>query len=67
VEDGVSGFLVPERDEEALARRIIHLLDCHERWPKMGRRGREKVEADHNSATLNRGLEDIYRRVREEL
>ena len=63
VEEGVSGFLVPERDEEALARRIIHLLDHPQRWPEMGRRGRMKVEAEHDSDALNDRLEATYLRL----
>jgi len=63
VEDGVSGFLAPERDEETLARRIIDLVDHPERWPEMGRRGRMKVEAEYDSDALNDRLEATYLRL----
>jgi len=63
VEDGVSGFLTPERDEEALARRIVDLVDHPERWAEMGRRGRMKVEAEHDSDALNDRLEATYLRL----
>ena len=63
VEEGVSGFLAPERDEETLARRIIDLVDHPERWPEMGRQGRRKVEAEHDSDVLNDRLEATYLRL----
>jgi colanic acid/amylovoran biosynthesis glycosyltransferase len=63
VEEGVSGFLVPERDEETLARRIIDLADHPQRWPEMGRRGRMKVEAEYDSDALNDRLEATYLRL----
>ncbi|MHC4849182.1 MAG: glycosyltransferase [Planctomycetota bacterium] len=60
VEDGVSGYLVPERDPEALAAAIQRLLDHPENWDEMGKRGagivREKFEL---SARIDR-LEEIY-------
>lgn len=48
VEDGVAGFLVPERDPEMLADRIAYLADHPERWGEMGHRGRIKVEQEYN-------------------
>ena len=43
VEDGVSGFLVPERDAGALAERLRFLVTHPERWPEMGLAGRRRV------------------------
>lgn len=60
VEDGVSGFLVPERDVDALAGRLIFLADHPERWPPLGRAGRERIEADYDARTLNRRLAELY-------
>ena len=53
VEDGVSGYLVPERDIEALAERLRWLLDEPERWPEMGRAGRAAVEQNFDLTHLN--------------
>jgi colanic acid/amylovoran biosynthesis glycosyltransferase len=63
VEDGVSGFLVPERDAQALAERLKHLADHPERWLEMGRAGRKRIEADYDSARLNQRLLDLYQQV----
>ena len=61
VEDGVSGFLVPERDIDRLADRLGLLLREPERWPSMGRAGRARVEAAFDIESLNDELERIYR------
>jgi len=61
VEDGVSGFLVPERDVEALADRLACLLDHPELWPEMGRAGRTRVEAEYDIRKLNDQLLAHYR------
>lgn len=66
VEEGVSGFLVPERDAEALAERVTHLLEHRELWPRMGNAGRAKVVAEFDSERLATELERLYRSVVEE-
>ena len=63
VEDGVSGFLVPERDVEALADRLACLIDHPERWPEMGQAGRARVEAEYDIRKLNDQLLEFYRTV----
>jgi colanic acid/amylovoran biosynthesis glycosyltransferase len=63
VEDGVSGLLVPEGDVEALTGRLIDLIDHPERWPEMGRAGRERVEAEFDSDKLNDQLIALYEQI----
>ncbi|MCA1790887.1 MAG: glycosyltransferase, partial [Thioalkalivibrio sp.] len=63
VEDGVSGFLVPERDAEALAARLAVLVDHPERWDDLGRAGRRRIEADYDIGVLNERLVEIYREI----
>jgi colanic acid/amylovoran biosynthesis glycosyltransferase len=63
VEDGVSGFLVPERDVDALASKLHFLIEHPEVWRAMGHAGRARVEKRHNIETLNDRLVDIYRTV----
>jgi len=53
IEDGVSGWLVPERDEAALAAAFARLAAEPQRWPAMGRAGREKVEREYDIHRLN--------------
>ncbi|NJK64631.1 MAG: colanic acid biosynthesis glycosyltransferase WcaL [Synechococcaceae cyanobacterium SM2_3_1] len=63
VEDGVSGFLVPERDSDALADRLHQLLTQPKSWMDMGWSGRRRVMQDYNIKSLNDQLEAIYQEV----
>lgn len=60
VEDGVSGFLAPERDADALAEKLADLLSHPERWPEMGRAGRLFVERYFDLNRLNDKLVLLY-------
>ncbi len=60
VENGVSGFLVPERDADALAERLGYLLDHPERWPELGIAGQRFVERHFDIQMLNDRLVQIY-------
>ncbi len=55
VENGVDGLLVPPKDERALARAIVSLLNDRERCRKMGKKGRLKAKKYR--------WEDIARRI----
>jgi colanic acid/amylovoran biosynthesis glycosyltransferase len=61
VNDGVSGFLVPERDVEALADRLMRLVDQPETWAAMGRAGRRQIEAEFDTDRLNDDLLVLYK------
>ncbi|WP_447964776.1 glycosyltransferase [Nitrospira sp. Ecomares 2.1] len=63
VENGVSGFLVQERNAEALADRLSFLIDNSEKWADMGRAGRVRVETDYDVKILNDRLEELYGQV----
>ncbi len=58
--DGKSGFLVPERDVDALADRLDYLISHPHVWAKMGRVGRSHVEANYDIEKLNDRLVEIY-------
>jgi glycosyltransferase involved in cell wall biosynthesis len=45
VDDGVDGHLVPPGDPSALAERILEMLALDEGRKVMGRRGRERIQA----------------------
>lgn len=55
-----SGFLVPERDVNALVQRLEYLIEHPELWPSMGRAGRKFVEERYDIRRLNRRLVEIY-------
>jgi colanic acid/amylovoran biosynthesis glycosyltransferase len=57
---GESGFLVPERDAERLAAKMIEVLSAPELWSRMGRAGRKFVEQKFELASLSRRLEALY-------
>ena len=61
--DGKSGFLVPERDVNALAEKLEYLIEHPNLWPKMGRYGRKFVEERYNSKKLNQQLVEIYQNL----
>jgi len=58
--DGQSGFLVPERDADALAERLEYLIEHPDLWPDMGWAGRKFVEEHYDIKKLNRRLVEIY-------
>lgn len=63
IQDGISGFLVPERDVDALAQKLAYLIDHPEVGLKMGRAGRAYVEKHYNINHLNDCLVDIYQKL----
>ncbi|MBN2377108.1 MAG: glycosyltransferase [Sedimentisphaerales bacterium] len=58
--DGQSGFLVPERDVDALAEKLTWLCQNYDKWPEMGKTGRKFVEQTFDIKKLNQKLETIY-------
>ena len=48
VTDGYNGFLVPEHDVDALARKTLYLIEHPELWQDLARRGRSYVEQYHD-------------------
>jgi glycosyltransferase involved in cell wall biosynthesis len=60
VEEGRSGFVIPEGEPEAAAERILTLLGSRERARRMGRRGREIIERDFTAEAMVRGLARLY-------
>ena len=63
VQDGISGFLVQERDVDALSEKIEHLIQDQELWPRMGRSGREYIENYYNIDKLNKQLVEIFQKI----
>jgi colanic acid/amylovoran biosynthesis glycosyltransferase len=63
VQDGKSGFLVPERDVDVLVEKLEYLVEHPEIWPEMGRAGRDYVERHYDVNKLNDQLVQLYRRL----
>lgn len=63
VDDGLSGYLVPERDTEALAERLAVLIDDTNSWSEMGQAGRNKVMKEFNVEILNSNLHNIFQNM----
>ena len=65
--NGKSGYLVPEKDVDALAEKLEYLIEHPEIWPDMGRYGRKYVEEKYDVNKLNQKLMGIYQKlIREE-
>jgi len=60
VAHGESGLLAPEGDVAGLVANWLALLEQPARWPAMGARGRQIVEARYNAATQAERLEELY-------
>ena len=63
VEEGVSGFLVPERDADTLAEKLGYLLDHPETWAEMGQSGRAFVKQHYDLHKLNDQLVTVYEQL----
>nr|WP_290223835.1 glycosyltransferase [Trichocoleus desertorum] len=63
IENGSSGFLVPERDADTLAHKLSYLIEHPGVWPQMGQAGRSYVETHYNINQLNDQLVEIYQQL----
>jgi len=63
IENGVSGFLVPERDVSALAEKLSYLSEHPESWPEIGKNGHAYVEEYYSIDKLNDQLVEIYQKL----
>ncbi len=57
IEDGVTGFLVPERNVDLLADKLEYLITHPERWLKMGREGRKKIRYEFDNKRVIKQIE----------
>ena len=63
VDDGVTGLLVPPRDERALADALVTLLEDDELRHKMGAAGRNKLEREWAPEVIGPQHIDVYQRA----
>lgn len=59
VEDGVTGFLVPQKDSNALAEKLELLIKDPELRLRMGRAGREKYEKEFTLTIFEKRMKEI--------
>lgn len=58
--DGRTGLLAPEKDLDALADRLDHLVTHPESWEAFGAAGRRHVEQEYNARRQCERLEELY-------
>lgn len=63
IRDGENGYLFPVGDSEAMAQRILRLLDTPSLAREMGSRGRRQVEASHTWEQVVEKTEGVYAQV----
>ncbi len=63
VEHGVSGYVVEQRNANALAKKIEYLITHPEIWKKMGQAGRVMVEDEFDVKKMNDRLVKIFREL----
>jgi glycosyltransferase involved in cell wall biosynthesis len=63
IEDGVSGLLVPPRDEAALQSALERLAADPEGARAMGARGRERIARDYSASTMGRRYLAAYQEL----
>lgn len=61
--DGQSGFLVPEKDVDALSEKLAYLALNPELWQSMGKAGHDFVKNRYNIQKLNNQLVSLYERL----
>ena len=59
----MSGYLVGERDVDALTDCLRDLMDNADRWPELGAAGRRIVETRYNLSQTCDLLVDLYRQA----
>lgn len=60
ISENKSGFLVPEKNTEALTEKLIYLIKNPKLWPIMGKNGRDFVSKNHNIIKEIDTLESYY-------
>jgi glycosyltransferase involved in cell wall biosynthesis len=60
VVDGVTGFLVPSGEPQALADKLVVLLQDARLCDELGRRGRERVEREFSLVRMAAHMRSVY-------
>lgn len=60
VEDGINGYIIPSKDTEGLAERVISMLENLEEAREMGKRGQEKIGDQWDVEKMKRDTVELY-------
>ena len=63
VEDGKTGFLVPFGDVDILIEKIKYLFENYELSKRIGKKGRKKIENEHNWNKIAEAYYTVFREV----
>ena len=63
VQDGISGFLAPERDVSGLAKKLRHCIEHPELWPSILKEAHNTIIQNYNIDDLNDRLVMIYQQL----
>lgn len=63
--DGKSGYLVPEKNTEALEQKLMFLISHPEDWESLGRAGRNHIKEEYNIINQAERLKDLYDQILE--
>lgn len=61
--NNVNGYLVDERDSDALAEKLALLIKNNNKWPDMGAKGRRHIEKNYDLNKQIHSLEEIYLKI----
>jgi glycosyltransferase involved in cell wall biosynthesis len=67
IEDGVNGFLVPVREVQSLADRVVQLLEDRELRDKMGQAALERVRSEFDVRVVMQKYLAVYRALGQEV
>jgi colanic acid/amylovoran biosynthesis glycosyltransferase len=59
IEDGVTGYLVPEADVPALSDKLQFVINNRDKWPEVSARAHHKVSSEYDIQILNDRLESL--------
>ena len=63
VKDGVTGYLIPARDIDGFARKIIEIIDDDALLLRLGKQAREMCVKEHDSEIINARILDVLTEV----
>lgn len=60
IKDGITGFLVPEKNSDALIAKIEYLINNPQIWPSLCQSARKTIETEYEKDALNKKLITLF-------